>query len=191
MKVKDLIAELEKLDKPEAEITLLGNTGNPEDEETDLYFDVVEVWNDGEDTITLFVGLKEETRKQIAEQEASLVSRKTELIEKIKAVALKIYGASEVSVDKKMMEKLSSYEAAGYGHYPICIAKNQYSFSTDPTLRGAPQGHVLNIREVRLSAGAEFIVVVCGDIMTMPGLPKIPAANSIDVDDQGKISGLF
>jgi formate--tetrahydrofolate ligase len=113
------------------------------------------------------------------------------LIEKIKAVALKIYGASEVSVDTKMMEKLSSYEAAGYGHYPICIAKNQYSFSTDPTLRGAPQGHVLNIREVRLSAGAEFIVVVCGDIMTMPGLPKIPAANSIDVDDQGKISGLF
>jgi hypothetical protein len=86
MKVKDLIAELEKLDKPEAEITLLGNTGNPEDEETDLYFDVVEVWNDGEDTITLFVGLKEETRKQIAEQEASLVSRKTELIEKIKAI---------------------------------------------------------------------------------------------------------
>jgi formate--tetrahydrofolate ligase len=113
------------------------------------------------------------------------------LIEKIKAVALKIYGASEVSADKKIMEKLSSYEAAGYGHYPICIAKNQYSFSTDPTLRGAPQGHVLNIREVRLSAGAEFIVAVCGDIMTMPGLPKIPAANSIDVDDQGKISGLF
>ncbi len=86
MKVKDLIAELEKLDKPEAEITLLGNTGNPEDEETDLYFDVVEVWNDGEDTITLFVGLKEETLKQIAEQQASLVSRKTELIEKIKAI---------------------------------------------------------------------------------------------------------
>ena len=86
MKVKALIAELEKLNKPEAEITLLGNTGNPEDEETDLYFDVVEVWNDGEDTITLFVGLKEETRKQIAEQEASLVSRKTELIEKIKAI---------------------------------------------------------------------------------------------------------
>lgn len=113
------------------------------------------------------------------------------LIEKIKAVALKIYGASEVSADKKIMEKLSSYEAAGYGHYPICIAKNQYSFSTDPTLRGAPQGHMLNIREVRLSAGAEFIVAVCGDIMTMPGLPKIPAANSIDVDDLGKISGLF
>jgi len=113
------------------------------------------------------------------------------LIDKISAVARKIYGAKEVSADKKIMEKLAEYELAGYGHYPVCIAKNQYSFSTDATLRGAPVGHTLNIREVRLSAGAEFIVAVCGDIMTMPGLPKIPAANSIDIDADGKISGLF
>jgi formate--tetrahydrofolate ligase len=113
------------------------------------------------------------------------------LIEKITAVATKIYGAKDVSADKKILEKLSAYEQAGYRHYPVCIAKNQYSFSTDPTLRGAPTGHTLNIREIRLSAGAEFIVVVCGDIMTMPGLPKIPSANSISVDENGKISGLF
>ena len=113
------------------------------------------------------------------------------LIDKISAVASKIYGAGDVSADKKIQAKLAEYEQAGYGHYPVCIAKNQYSFSTDPTLRGAPVGHTLNIREVRLSAGAEFIVAVCGDIMTMPGLPKVPAANSIDIDANGKISGLF
>lgn len=113
------------------------------------------------------------------------------LIDKITAVANKIYGAKEVAADKSILEKLGSYEKAGYGHYPVCIAKSQYSFSTDPTLRGAPTGHIINIREVRLSAGAEFIVAVCGDIMTMPGLPKIPAANAIDVDTNGKITGLF
>ena len=79
----------------------------------------------------------------------------------------------------------------GYGHYPVCIAKTQYSFSTDPKLRGAPTGHVVNIREVRLAAGAEFIVMVCGDIMTMPGLPKVPRRPTIDVSDDGRISGLF
>ena len=113
------------------------------------------------------------------------------LIDKIRAVATKIYGAKDVAADRAILEKLAGYELAGYGHYPVCIAKTQYSFSTDPTLRGAPTGHTLNIREVRLSAGAEFIVAVCGDIMTMPGLPKKPAANSIDVDADGKISGLF
>jgi len=116
---------------------------------------------------------------------------KLPLIEKINTLAQKIYGAKEVVADKKILEKLTSYEQAGYGHYPVCIAKNQYSFSTDPTLRGAPTGHTLSIREVRLSAGAEFIVAVCGDIMTMPGLPKVPAANGINVDLTGKISGLF
>jgi formate--tetrahydrofolate ligase len=79
----------------------------------------------------------------------------------------------------------------GYGHYPICVAKTQYSFSTDPQLRGAPSNHVVTIREVRLAAGAEFIVLVCGDVMTMPGLPKVPSANAIDVNDEGKIVGLF
>jgi len=113
------------------------------------------------------------------------------LLDKIRAVASKIYGASEVQASKAILEKLAEYEAEGYGHFPVCIAKNQYSFSTDPTLRGAPTGHTLQIREVRLSAGAEFIVAVCGDIMTMPGLPKEPAAMSIDIDDNGKITGLF
>ena len=113
------------------------------------------------------------------------------LIDKVRAVATKIYGAKDVAADKAILEKLAGYEQAGYGHYPICIAKNQYSFSTDSALRGAPTGHILTIREVRLSAGAEFIVAVCGDIMTMPGLPKVPSANSIDVDANGKISGLF
>ena len=79
----------------------------------------------------------------------------------------------------------------GYGHFPVCIAKTQYSFSTDPTRRGAPSGHALDIREVRLAAGAEFIVLVCGDVMTMPGLPKVPSAQTIDVDDDGRITGLF
>lgn len=113
------------------------------------------------------------------------------LLDKVKAVARKIYGAGEVTADKKILDRLAFFEQAGYGHYPVCIAKNQSSFSTDASLRGAPVGHILNIREVRLSAGAEFIVVVCGDIMTMPGLPKVPAANSIDIDSNGKISGLF
>ena len=113
------------------------------------------------------------------------------LLDKVRAIASKIYGAAEVAADKKILERLSFLEQAGYGHYPVCIAKNQYSLSTDSALRGAPVGHTLTIREVRLSAGAEFIVVVCGDIMTMPGLPKIPAANLIDIDSNGKISGLF
>ncbi len=79
----------------------------------------------------------------------------------------------------------------GYGHYPVCVAKTQYSFSTDPALRGAPSGHLVNVREVRLAAGAQFVVMICGDIMTMPGLPRAPAANSIDVDGNGKVVGLF
>jgi len=87
--------------------------------------------------------------------------------------------------------QIKNLQDAGYGHYPVCVAKTQYSFSTDPKLRGAPSGHVVNVREVRLAAGAEFIVMICGDVMTMPGLPKAPASNSIDVDEQGKIVGLF
>lgn len=113
------------------------------------------------------------------------------LLEKIKTVATKIYGASGVSADKKITDRLTELQSQGFGHLPVCIAKTQYSFSTDPTLRGAPSGHVLGIREIRLAAGAEFIVAVCGDIMTMPGLPKIPAADNIDVELDGKIIGLF
>ena len=111
--------------------------------------------------------------------------------DKVTAVATKIYGASEVTADSKVRAQIKKLQADGYGHYPICIAKTQYSFSTDPLLRGAPSGHVINIREVRLAAGAEFIVMVCGDIMTMPGLPKVPSAASMDVDESGRIVGLF
>ncbi len=112
------------------------------------------------------------------------------LWEKVTAVATKIYGAKEVTADAKVRLKLKELEAAGYGKFPICIAKTQYSFSTDAALRGAPSGHSLNIREVKLSAGAEFIVMICGEIMTMPGLPKTPASSRIDYID-GKVVGLF
>ena len=112
------------------------------------------------------------------------------LWEKINTVATTIYGASEVSADAKIRNKLKELQESGYGEYPICIAKTQYSFSTDASLRGAPSEHVLNIREVRLSAGAQFIVIVCGEIMTMPGLPKVPSSERIDFID-GKVVGLF
>ena len=113
------------------------------------------------------------------------------LWEKAEAVARKIYGASEVGADAKVRAQLQRLQEQGYGHFPVCIAKTQYSFSTDPLARGAPGGHVLNIREVRLAAGAEFVVLVCGEIMTMPGLPAKPSSLAIDVDDDGRILGLF
>ncbi|MCI0465397.1 MAG: formate--tetrahydrofolate ligase [Beijerinckiaceae bacterium] len=113
------------------------------------------------------------------------------LWDKAKAIATKLYGASEVTADSKIRTQIKRLQEGGYGHYPICVAKTQYSFSTDPKLRGAPSNHELNIREVRLAAGAEFIVLVCGEIMTMPGLPKVPAATKIDLDDTGKVTGLF
>jgi len=113
------------------------------------------------------------------------------LWDKLTAVATKIYGAAGVTADAPVRDQIAALQAAGYGHYPICIAKTQYSFSTDPTLRGAPSGHLLNVREVRLAAGAEFIVCVCGDLLTMPGLPKNPAAQRIDIDADGRIVGLF
>jgi len=113
------------------------------------------------------------------------------LLEKMKKVATKIYGAADVSASAKVKQQLKTWEEAGYGSYPICVAKTQSSFSADATLRGAPSGHVVNVREVKLAAGAQFIVMICGDIMTMPGLPKVPSAEKIDVDDNGKIIGLF
>ena len=113
------------------------------------------------------------------------------LWDKMKAIATKIYGASDITADSKVRGQIKKLQESGYGHYPVCVAKTQYSFSTDPQLRGAPSGHVVNIREVRLAAGAEFIVMICGDIMTMPGLPKVPSACAIDVNDDGKIVGLF
>ncbi|MGO9513908.1 MAG: formate--tetrahydrofolate ligase [Steroidobacteraceae bacterium] len=113
------------------------------------------------------------------------------LWDKVKSVATKIYGAADISADAKVRAQFKQLQADGYGHYPVCIAKTQYSFSTDPQLRGAPSGHMVNIREVRLAAGAEFIVAVCGDIMTMPGLPRVPSADKIDIDADGRVVGLF
>ncbi|NBU59961.1 MAG: formate--tetrahydrofolate ligase, partial [Betaproteobacteria bacterium] len=113
------------------------------------------------------------------------------LWDKMKKVATKIYGAADISAPAKVKAQIQAWQDAGYGSYPICVAKTQSSFSTDASVRGAPSGHMVNIREVRLAAGAQFIVMICGDIMTMPGLPKVPSAEKIDIDDDGKVVGLF
>jgi formate--tetrahydrofolate ligase len=120
-----------------------------------------------------------------------LYESKTPLFKKIEIIAKEIYRADEVIADTKIRDQLKSFEDAGYGDFPICIAKTQYSFSTDPSLKGAPTEHTLPIREIRLSSGAEFIVVVCGAVMTMPGLPRVPAADSIKLNNDGEIEGLF
>ena len=120
-----------------------------------------------------------------------LYDNKMSLWDKTQFIAQNIYGASEIIADKKVRNQFKKLEDDGFGEYPICMAKTQYSFSTDPLLMGAPSGHDVPVREVRLSAGAEFIVVVCGEIMTMPGLPRVPASEGIDVDDEGLIQGLF
>ena len=120
-----------------------------------------------------------------------LYESKTPLFKKIETIAKEIYRADEVIADTKIRDQLKSFEDAGYGEFPICIAKTQYSFSTDPSLKGAPTGHSLPIREIKLSSGAEFIVVICGAVMTMPGLPRVPAADSIKLNKDGEIEGLF
>jgi formate--tetrahydrofolate ligase len=113
------------------------------------------------------------------------------LWDKMKAIATQVYHATDITADSKVRAQIRQLQESGYGHYPVCVAKTQYSFSTDPKLRGAPAQHVVNIREVRLAAGAEFVIMICGDILTMPGLPKVPAANNIDVTEDGRITGLF
>ncbi|MDA7472213.1 formate--tetrahydrofolate ligase [Candidatus Pelagibacter ubique] len=120
-----------------------------------------------------------------------LYESKTPLFKKIETIAKEIYRADEVIADTKIRDQLKNFEDAGYGDFPICIAKTQYSFSTDPSLKGAPTGHSLPIREIKLSSGAEFIVVICGAVMTMPGLPRVPAADSIKLNKDGEIEGLF
>jgi formate--tetrahydrofolate ligase len=120
-----------------------------------------------------------------------LYSDEMPLFEKIETIAREIYRAKNVSADKSVKDQLKTWEEMGYGKLPICVAKTQYSFSTNPDAKGAPADHTINVREVRLSAGAEFVVAICGEIMTMPGLPKVPAADSIDVNAQGQIVGLF
>ena len=113
------------------------------------------------------------------------------LWEKMRAIATRVYGAADISATSSVRAQIKQLQDSGYGNYPVCVAKTQYSFSTDPSLRGAPSGHIVNVREVRLAAGAQFVVMICGDIMTMPGLPRVPSANSIDVDANGKIVGIF
>jgi formate--tetrahydrofolate ligase len=113
------------------------------------------------------------------------------LWEKMKKIATRVYGAGDITADSKVRNRIKELQDGGYGHYPVCVAKTQSSFSTDASVRGAPTGHMVNVREVRLAAGAEFIVMICGDIMTMPGLPKVPSAEKIDVTDDGKVVGLF
>ena len=126
-----------------------------------------------------------------ASQFAPLYNDDLPLLEKINRIAKSIYRADEVLADQKIRDQLKLWEEQGYGHLPICMAKTQYSFSTDPTLRGAPVGHSVPVREVRLSAGAGFVVVVCGEIMTMPGLPRVPSAENIHLNADGQIEGLF
>ena len=146
-------------------------------------------WADGgqgaKDLASVVVELCERpsTMTYVYEDDASLWEKAT-------AIATRVYGATEVTADAKIRQQIRDLEAQGYGHFPVCIAKTQYSFSTDPALRGAPEHHSINIREVRLAAGAEFIVMVCGDIMTMPGLPKVPSSERIDLVD-GQVVGLF
>ena len=148
-------------------------------------------WSDGSE------GTKELAKNVVAICEDNqdtfkyLYEDKLPLFKKIEKIAQEIYHASEVVADTKVRQQLKDFEEKGYGNLPVCIAKTQYSFSTDPNLKGAPTGHVLPVREVRLSSGAEFIVVVCGEIMTMPGLPRVPAADSIKLNDKGEIEGLF
>ena len=113
------------------------------------------------------------------------------LWDKLRTIATRIYGAADISAPAKVRRQIEDWQAQGYGHYPVCVAKTAASFSTDPTLLGAPSGHVVNVREVRLSAGAGFIVMICGDLMTMPGLPKVPSAQRIDIGPDGKVVGLF
>jgi formate--tetrahydrofolate ligase len=113
------------------------------------------------------------------------------LFQKVETIAKRIYHADAVIADKSIRDQLKAWEAAGYGHLPVCMAKTQYSFTTDPNLRGAPTGHSVPVREVRLSAGAGFIVVICGEIMTMPGLPKVPSAEVIRLNAEGNVEGLF
>lgn len=148
-------------------------------------------WADGGAGATDLAAQVVELADSGAAQFRTLYSDELPLWDKAKRIATTIYGADDIIADQKIRAQFDQFEAAGYGHYPVCMAKTQYSFSTDPNLLGAPSGHVVPIREVRLAAGAEFIVVVCGAIMTMPGLPRVPAANAIRVNAEGRIEGLF
>jgi len=126
-----------------------------------------------------------------ASQFAPLYGDEMSLFDKINTIVQRIYRGAEAIADKSVRDQLHAWEQQGYGHLPVCMAKTQYSFSTDPNLRGAPTGHTVPVREVRLSAGAGFVVVICGEIMTMPGLPKVPSSERIFLNEHGQIEGLF
>jgi len=149
-------------------------------------------WSEGgQGTKDLAKNVVEACRKNSKENFKYLYPNEMPILKKVETIAKEIYGASGIEVDEKIKEQVKKIEESGYGKFPVCIAKTQYSFSTDPKLKGAPSGHSLPIREIRLSSGAEFIVVICGSIMTMPGLPRVPAADSIKLNKKGEIEGLF
>ena len=148
-------------------------------------------WADGGAGATALAEAVAELADSGSAQFRTLYSDDLPLWDKAKRIATAIYGADDIIADHKVRKQFADFQAAGYGHYPICMAKTQYSFSTDPNLLGAPTGHVVPIRELRLAAGAEFVVAVCGEVMTMPGLPRKPAANDIRVNSEGRIEGLF
>ncbi len=149
-------------------------------------------WSDGgRGTKDLANNVVELCKKSDKSKFKYLYSDETPILEKIEKIAKEIYNANGIEVDEKTKKQIKKIEQAGFGKFPVCIAKTQYSFSTDPKLKGAPSGHSLTVREVRLSSGAEFLVVVCGSIMTMPGLPRVPAADNIKLNKKGEIEGLF
>ena len=149
-------------------------------------------WSDGgEGTKDLANNVIELCNKNNKNKFKYLYSDETPILKKVEKIAQEIYNAKGIELDEKIKEDVKKIEQAGFGKFPVCIAKTQYSFSTDPKLKGAPSDHILPIREVRLSSGAEFVVVVCGSIMTMPGLPRLPAAENIKLNKKGEIEGLF
>ena len=149
-------------------------------------------WSDGgKGTEDLAKNVVEACKKNNKKSFKFLYTDENPILKKVEIIAKEIYGASGIEYDDKVKEQVNIIEKYGFSKFPVCIAKTQYSFSTDPKLKGAPTGHSLPVREIRLSSGAEFIVVICGSIMTMPGLPKIPAAESIKLNKKGEIEGLF
>ena len=149
-------------------------------------------WSEGgKGTEDLAKNVVEICKKNNKENFKYLYTEKTSILKKIETIAKEIYRANGVELDDIAKEQINIIEKSGFGKFPVCIAKTQYSFSTDPKLKGAPSGHSLPIREIRLSSGAGFVVVICGSIMTMPGLPRVPAADSIKLNKKGDIEGLF
>ena len=149
-------------------------------------------WSEGgKGTEDLAKNVVELCKKNNKENFKYLYTDETPILKKVETIAKEIYGANGIEVDDKVKEQVNIIEKSGFGKFPVCIAKTQYSFSTDTKLKWAPSGHTLSIREIRLSSGAGFVVVICGAIMTMPGLPRIPAADSIKLNKKGEIEGLF